>query len=315
MTLPITTRRTFAGVRRPAGHARAPRVRAVGAAFAAAAIFLLAAVPTGQAQEPPKRFAFVSPQYIFTAEVSNAHEFIVNYINLSDFVIVLQPSEFIYKGASGQFYIGQVFDLPTKGTKGENYRYSASLLLTSRTFKGLNVLGAFRELDQIEELSMRVGSKRYYYQPLEKARFDELTAKIEDLDLESSNLQAAMRNLNMAELGRVRSADGSSDWDQDWQGLLLPEGLNPPRIVERPEVTPTEQARKTNTYGAVKLSAIITRDGTIQNLSVVKGLGRGLDERAIEAVKTSWVFLPATKNGEVVETSIKFDVAFPPPRK
>jgi TonB family protein len=80
------------------------------------------------------------------------------------------------------------------------------------------------------------------------------------------------------------------------------------------EVRPTEEARRTNTYGTVKLSAIITRDGTIQDLAVVKGLGHGLDERAIEAVKTSWIFLPATKNGEVIETSIKFNVTFSPPK-
>jgi TonB family protein len=80
-------------------------------------------------------------------------------------------------------------------------------------------------------------------------------------------------------------------------------------------VAPTEEARRTNTYGNVKLSATITRDGTIQDLAVVKGLGHGLDERALEAVKTSWIFLPATRNGEVVEAKIQFDVPFEPPKK
>ena len=46
---------------------------------------------------------------------------------------------------------------------------------------------------------------------------------------------------------------------------------------------------------------------------MIKGLGRGLDERALEGVKNSWVFLPATKNGEVINTAIAFDVEFPPP--
>ena len=91
--------------------------------------------------------------------------------------------------------------------------------------------------------------------------------------------------------------------------------MNPPRIIERPEVTPTEEARRKGTYGKVKLTAVINKSGGIQDLRVEKGLGRGLDERALEAVKNSWVFLPATRNGEVVETVISFEVEFPPPAK
>jgi len=282
----------------------------------AALLALLACATAGaRARQPAKNFAFVGPQYIMTAEVAGPHEFILNFVNLSEYVIVVQPGEFIYQGASGQFYIGQVFDQQTKGTRGDTYRYSASILLTSLTFKGLNILGAFHELDQIMELSVRIGAKRFYFEPLEKSQFDQVVAKIENLDLESSDMPAAMRAANLTEMGRIKSTDGTSEWDKDWQGLLMPEGLNPPRIIERPEIQPTDEARRANTYGAVKMSAIVTRDGTVENLTVVKGLGRGLDQRALDVVKNNYVFLPATKNGEVVETNIKFDVVFPPPKK
>ncbi len=116
-------------------------------------------------------------------------------------------------------------------------------------------------------------------------------------------------------MGRLISNDGSADWDRDWQGQMLPDGVNPPRIIENPDVTPTEEARRAGTYGSVRLSVTITRDGALRNVTVVKGLGQGLDERAVEAVKASWIFLPATKNGEVVEADAKFDVNFPPPKK
>ena len=276
---------------------------------------LACVAPTVSAQKPAKNFAFVGQQYIMTAEVAGPHEFILNFVNLSEYVIVVQPSEFIYEGESGQFYIGQVFDQQTKGTRGETYRYSASILLTSLSFKGLNILGAFHELDQIVELSIRIGAKRFYLEPLEKSQFDQVVARVENLDLASSDLPGVMRAQNLTEMGGIKSTDGTSEWDKDWQSLMLPEGLNPPRIIERPEIQPTEEARRTNTYGAIKLSANITRDGTIENLTVVKGLGRGLDQRVLDVVKDSWVFLPATKNGEVVETNIKFDVIFSPPKK
>jgi hypothetical protein len=284
--------------------------------FLAAILTMLAcaAGSPGRAAEPPAAYAYIGGPYIITAEVSGAHKFVLNFFNLSEFVIVVQPGEFIYKGRSGQFYIGQVFDLPTKGTRGESYRYSASVLLNSYTYKGLDILGAFHEQDSVEELSIRFGAKRYFLAPLTKAQFNELGSKIEDLDLRNTDPQAAMRNAGLTEIGRVTINDGTSEWDRDWQGLLYPEDVNPPRILESPEVTPTEEARRTNTYGKVKLSGVITRDGTIRELSVVKGLGRGLDERAIAAVKTGWIFLPATKNGEVIETIIKFDVTISPPK-
>lgn len=293
-------------------HEGAARKHVLRAAILFIAPIVLAVDPMGRAAERPKAFAFVGAPYIITAEVSGPHQFVLNFFNLSEYVIVVQPSEFIYKGASGQFYIGQVFDLPTKGTRGDSYRYSASFLLNGSSFKGLTVIGAFREQENIEELSVRIGAKRFYLQPIDKAEFDQLADRVGDLDLKDPDSQAALRKANIAEMGRVASTDGTSEWDKDWQNLLAADGMNPPRILESPEVTPTEEARRTNTYGAVRLSAIITRDGTIQELAVVKGLGHGLDERAIEAVKTSWIFLPATKNGEVIETSIKFSVTFSP---
>ena len=90
-------------------------------------------------------------------------------------------------------------------------------------------------------------------------------------------------------------------------------GINRPRIVEMPPVQPTEEARKKNVSGTVRLSAALNKNGILVDLKVVKGLGHGLDERAIEAVKNSWVFLPATKNGEVQESTFLINVDFPPP--
>jgi TonB family protein len=269
----------------------------------------------GQAQEPLKSFAYAGGSLVITAEVAGPHEFVLNFINLSDFVIVVQANDFIYKGTSGRFYIGQVFDQPTKTTRGETFRYSATVLLNNSSFKGLNVLGAFHELDAIQELSVRIGSKRYFLDPMNKNQFAQFGSKVENIDMKITDAAAAMRSGGVPEAGRIKSSDGTVDWEKDWQGQLSPEGINPPRHLESPEITPTEDAKKTNTYGTVRLSATITRDGTVRDLAVVRGLGHGLDERALEGVRTSWVFLPATRNGEVVEASAKFDVTFSPPKK
>ncbi len=271
--------------------------------------------PDAYAASDCRTWAYVGAQYIITAEIAGPRSFIVNFINLSDFVIVVQPNEFIYRAASGRFYIGQVFDQESKDNRGQVYRYSASVLLKGRSYTGLTILGAFREQDEIEEVSVRIGAKRYYLDPLEKTEFDQLAVKVGELDLDNPRPRAALQEANILDRGSVRTTDGTSEWDRDWQGLLQPDGLNLPKLIERPPVQPTEEARRTNTYGKVRLSALINKNGGIEDLRVEKGLGRGLDDRALEAVKNSWVFLPATKNGEVLEGRVFFEVEFPPPQK
>jgi TonB family protein len=263
----------------------------------------------------PKFWAYVGPQYVITAEAAGSYGVVLNFINLTDFVIVVQPNEFIYKGSSGRFYIGQVFDHESQDNRGETFKYSASILLKGHSFTGLTVLGAFHEQDAVDELSVRIGAKRYYLVPLEKVEFEQLAARIGELDLENASPRAALQDADLNEMGSVKTTDGTSDWDKDWQGLLQPDGLNFPKIVARPPVQPTEEARKSRTYGKVKLSALITRNGGIEDLRVERGLGRGLDERAMESVRNSWVFLPATKNGEVLEGRVAFEVVFPAPPK
>jgi TonB family protein len=284
----------------------------LGTAILITALLVLTFIANGYGAEGSKHFAFVNASYVVTAEVASERSFVVNFINLSEFVIVVQPKEFIYKGASGRFYIGQVFEDEHTDMRGEKIKYSASVLMKGRTFLGLKLIGYFRELDQIENISIRIGAKRFYLQPLDKSHFDTLAAKISDLDMQSEDMAAALQRTGLAEMGNVKSTDGTSEWDRDWQGLIDVDGVNLPKIIERPEILPTPEARKTNTYGKVKLAVIINRNGGIQDLKLMKGLGHGLDQKAMDGVKNSWLFLPATKNGEVLDSSFTFEVDFSP---
>ena len=272
-------------------------------------------VRPARAEDGPRQFAFISPQYIITAEVASEHTFVLNFINLSDFVIVMQPSEFIYRGISGTFYNGQVFDAEKKDNRGETYRYSASVLLKGHSFTGLTIVGAFHELDEIEELSLRIGAKRFYLQPLDEVQFEMLAAKIGELDLENPDSRAALKDANIQDLGSAKTTDGTSEWDNDWQNLINPDGINVPKVIEHPRIPAPEDAKYSNINGKIRLSAFINRSGGIQDLKIVKGIDKDLDERALRAVQNSWTFLPATKNGEVLETTIFFEVEFSAPEK
>lgn len=86
-------------------------------------------------------------------------------------------------------------------------------------------------------------------------------------------------------------------------------GVEPPSI--RHEVKPdyTEDARRRNIRGDVLMEIVVKRDGTVSDVHVLRGLGYGLDERAVEAVK-QWTFNPATRKGVPVDVLVEVAMEF-----
>ncbi len=263
--------------------------------------------------EYPETFAYVGSSHVITAEVAGAHTFVVNFINLSDFVIVIQPADFIYRGASGRHYVGQVYELKHQDSLGNLQKYSASILVQGHAFEGLNIVGQFREKDAIEELSVRIGSHRFYLQGMDGTRFEELVRKIEELDLYSDDVPQMLSALNIRETGYEKSTDGTAEWDKDWEGLITEDGINPPRALEAPPIPFPGDASKYAGNEVVRLSCSVNKNGGLLNLKVVKGINRKLDQKALDSVANSWIFVPATKNGEVFETLMELKVPFADP--
>jgi TonB family protein len=87
-------------------------------------------------------------------------------------------------------------------------------------------------------------------------------------------------------------------------------GVGYPSCLYCPEPQYSEDARKAKFQGIVVLQVIIQPDGHATNIQVVKGAGLGLDEKAIEAVRT-WRFKPAIgPNGTPVATITPIEVNF-----
>ncbi len=86
-------------------------------------------------------------------------------------------------------------------------------------------------------------------------------------------------------------------------------GVSAPSILYRVEPTYSEEARKAKYQGVVVLSAIVRKDGTIEILKVIRGLGLGLDENAISALK-QWKFRPGMRNGIPVDVALNIEVNF-----
>jgi TonB family protein len=86
-------------------------------------------------------------------------------------------------------------------------------------------------------------------------------------------------------------------------------GVKPPRMHFHPQPEYNEEARLAHVTGTVVLGIVVTSKGDVTLMRVLQSLGNGLDENAIEAVRT-WKFKPATKDGKPVSTEVAVEVAF-----
>ena len=84
---------------------------------------------------------------------------------------------------------------------------------------------------------------------------------------------------------------------------------DPPTVLFKVDPQYSEEARKAQYQGTVVLEAIVRSDGTVEILRVVRSLGFGLDDKAIEAVR-QWRFRPGTRNGEPVDVTLTIEVNF-----
>ena len=87
------------------------------------------------------------------------------------------------------------------------------------------------------------------------------------------------------------------------------DGVSIPRAIYSPEPEFSEEARRSKYQGEVTLLATIGADGRTRDLQVVRSLGMGLDEKALEAVRT-WRFEPGKKDGRPVAVQMNIIVSF-----
>jgi protein TonB len=86
-------------------------------------------------------------------------------------------------------------------------------------------------------------------------------------------------------------------------------GVIGPKIIYQPEPEFSEEARKAKFMGVVTVSIIVDAQGKPQNVKVLRGVGMGLDEKAMEAVR-QYRFKPATENGKPVAVFLNVEVNF-----
>jgi TonB family protein len=85
--------------------------------------------------------------------------------------------------------------------------------------------------------------------------------------------------------------------------------LTEPVLLWKAEPEYSDEARKAKIQGSVIMRVEIDARGQVQNISLSQGLGLGLDERAIAAVR-QWKFRAGTRNGKPVPTNALIQVTF-----
>jgi periplasmic protein TonB len=86
-------------------------------------------------------------------------------------------------------------------------------------------------------------------------------------------------------------------------------GVTAPRPVYAPDPDYSEEARKAKFQGTVVLWMVVGPDGRPRDIRVARSAGMGLDEKALEAVRT-WRFEPGRKDGQPVAVQVNVEVSF-----
>ncbi len=86
-------------------------------------------------------------------------------------------------------------------------------------------------------------------------------------------------------------------------------GITPPGLLREVKPDYTEEARRRGIVGDVVLEIVVRSDGSVGQVRVLQGLGGGLNERAVEAVR-QWRFSPARRYGTPVDVMVEVAVEF-----
>jgi len=86
-------------------------------------------------------------------------------------------------------------------------------------------------------------------------------------------------------------------------------GIEAPRLLKEVRADYTEDARQRGLAGDVVLEIIVRRDGSVGDVKILKGLGGGLNDRAVQAVR-QWRFAPARRQGVPVDVIVEVAVEF-----
>jgi TonB family protein len=138
--------------------------------------------------------------------------------------------------------------------------------------------------------------------------------------IEASNYGDPMSKLTGTSLGQGANGFGIGSGNGDGYGpgyggssddgiFKIGGDVSAPVLISKFEPEYSDEARRAKISGSVLLSVVIDEHGIPRNFHVIRPLGLGLDQKAIEAVQR-WRFRPGLKNGHPVPVEAQVMVSF-----
>lgn len=87
------------------------------------------------------------------------------------------------------------------------------------------------------------------------------------------------------------------------------DGVSLPACTYMPNPPYSDGARKAGISGGLKVEAIVTTDGKLTNMRILRGLPGGLNKNAMDTLK-AWRCKPATKDNKPVPVVVPFELNF-----
>ena len=175
----------------------------------------------------------------------------------------------------------------------EDLQSEAVCLTLARSMGGAGVIRGTMETDANQQLRINLRTDGLGPAWSGEAQFP-LTGELQDL-------------LKQPAISYARSSNAI----QTEPGILQPgvNGVSLPVCVFCPSPDYTDLARVAKYRGTVELSLIVTKDGVVESVAVLKGAPFSLTGQAIEAVK-KWKFEPAKAHGQSVPVRVPVDIEF-----
>jgi TonB family protein len=125
-----------------------------------------------------------------------------------------------------------------------------------------------------------------------------------------SGICVLLISVSCAALARGQSATQTVD-SETCQGPVYKagEGIEKAKIVFKPDVVYTEEARAHNVHGRVVVEAVLCRTGRVTDIKVVEGLPYGMSEAVVNAVK-QYQFTLAEMGWHTVSQFIRIEFGF-----
>jgi TonB family protein len=87
------------------------------------------------------------------------------------------------------------------------------------------------------------------------------------------------------------------------------DGVSPVRVTKYVHVQYSADAMREKLRGTITLKGVVSSDGTIRDVALVKGLEQRMDANAVAALK-QWTFEPGQREGKPVAVRITVDFTF-----